>query len=65
MKRTLSYLSLLPLPLLAGVFLTSQPVEPEEAVPAQRSALPTAYVSQFPPPQTDPKEVPAEPAPTF
>jgi hypothetical protein len=65
MKRTLSYLSLLPLPLLAGVFLTSQPVEPEEGAPAPRSASAAAYVSQFPAPQTDPKEAPAEPAPTF
>lgn len=65
MKRPLSYLSLLPLPLLAGVFLTSQPVEPEEGAPAQLSAPAAAYVSPFPPPQTDPKEAPAEPAPTF
>lgn len=65
MKRTLSYLSLLPLPLLAGVFLTSQPVEPEEGAPGPRNAPAAAYVSQFPAPQTDAKEVPAEPAPTF
>jgi hypothetical protein len=65
MKRSQSYLSLLPLPLLAGVFLTSQPDEPEEVAPAPRSARAAAYVSQFPAPQTDPKEVPAEPAPTF
>lgn len=65
MKRSLHYLSLLPLPLLAGVYLTSQPVEPEEGALAPRSAPATTYVSQFPPPQVDPKEVPAEPAPTF
>ena len=65
MKRTLSYLSLLPLPLLAGVFLSSQPVEPEAAAPAPRGAQAATYVSQFPRPQVDPKEVPAEPAPTF
>jgi hypothetical protein len=64
-KRPLSYLSLLPLPLLAGVFLTSQPVEPEAGAPAPRSAPVAAYVSPFPPPQTDPREAPAEPAPTF
>lgn len=65
MRRTLSTLAMLPLPLLAGVFLTSQPVEPEAGAPAPRSAQAAAYVSQFPAPQTDPKEVPAEPAPTF
>jgi len=65
MKRAVSYLSMLPLPLLAGVFLSSQPVEPEEGASAPRSAPAVADVSQFPAPQTDPKEVPAEPAPTF
>jgi hypothetical protein len=65
MKRTLSYLSLLPLPLLAGVFLASQRVEPVDAGVAVHAAAPVPYVSQFPAPQTDPKEVPAEPAPTF
>lgn len=65
MKRSLHYLSLLPLPLLAGVFLSSQPYEPEEGAPAPRGTPAAAYVSQFPAPQTDPKEVPAEPAPSF
>lgn len=65
MRRTLSYLSLLPLPLLAGVFLASQPVEPDEGAPAPRDTPSATYVSQFPAPQTDPKEAPVEPAPTF
>jgi hypothetical protein len=64
MKRPLSYLSLLPLPLLAGVFLTSQPVEPEQGAAPRRAPV-AAYVSPFPSPQTDPREAPAEPAPTF
>ncbi|MDX2223916.1 MAG: hypothetical protein SFV21_14295 [Rhodospirillaceae bacterium] len=65
MKQRMTYLSMLPLPLLAGVFLASQPDEPEQGAPATRNATAVAYVSQFPPPQTDPKEVPVEPAPTF
>jgi hypothetical protein len=65
MKRSLHYLSLLPLPLLAGIFLASQPVEPEEGASASLGTPTAAYVSQFPPPQTDPEEVPADPAPTF
>ena len=50
-KLRTSYLSLLPLPLLAGWFITAEPSRPEPAL----TAVPAPYVSQFPPPQVDPK----------
>lgn len=60
-KTRTSFLSLLPLPLLAGWFIAAEPPRPEAAVAI--AAAP--YVSQFPAPQVDDREAPAEPAPTF
>lgn len=60
-SRPLSFLSLLPLPLVAGWFITAEPPRHEAAL----VAVPAPYVSQFPAPQVDDSKPPVEPAPTF
>jgi hypothetical protein len=60
-SRPLSYLSMLPLPLLAGWFLAAQPPEPVAAPSAYRAGP----ISQFPAPQVDEAQPPAELPPTF
>lgn len=70
-----SYLSLLPLPLLAGWFVSAQAPEPEAPrTPPARSAVDAAApdeptwsrrTSQYPAPQVDESKPPADPPPTF